>query len=158
MPQVTGTVQKISSIERQTKYGPKLAWSLQVDGEWFGNGFNKPQEINEGDQVNLEYVMNGVYKNVSHITKVAGGSGAPAPSGGTSAPNKGSDVQQAIIRQNSLAHATAVVLHGAKATAKHGEMITDIIVAARCFEQYSNGTLDAMEEQETADAILAGQS
>ena len=156
MPQVSGVVQALSTKDVNTKYGIKPTFSVNVDGVWYSNGFKKPVEIEKGDTVNIEH-DGGKYKNIVSMSKTAAGAGgasaSPASSGGGRSGG-GTDVQRAIIRQNALAHATAVVMGTLSAKPKRADVIKDVITTARCFESYSNGSIDAVEEAAAADSIL----
>jgi hypothetical protein len=151
MPQVNGTVTATSTKKVNTKYGEKDTFSICVDGVWYSNGFTQPT-VDKGDTVTLEH-DGGKYKNIISVSKTAGG-GAAAPSGGGTSRG-GTDVQRAIIRQNALAHATSVVLATKPAKQDRADVIKDVITAARCFEAYSNGSIDQMEESAAADAIMS---
>lgn len=94
----TGQVEEVKDNKR-----------FKVDGNWYGS-FNAISGIVIGDFVTINWAPDktGQYKNIKGISKVdapAGGGGAPAPSGGTTG---GRDL--VIVRQNALAHATALVV------------------------------------------------
>lgn len=82
---------------------------FKVGGQWYGS-FNPIGGIVVGDYVSLNWVPDktGQYKNIKGMykTDAPAGSSAPAPSGGGTT----GDVGLAIIRQNALAHATALVV------------------------------------------------
>ena len=96
MAVVTGVVQAVKDGKR-----------VQINGDWYGS-FNPIGNVNAGDNVtfNWEPDKTGKYRNIkSAVTVVAGG----APStGSASAPSGGRELT--IMRQNALAHATALVV------------------------------------------------
>lgn len=151
-----GTVTSKSSRKVNTKFGEKDTYSVQIDGQWYGNGFKPLPEINDGDTVEFEFSMNGAYKNISHITKVAGGASTPASGGRSSggAVGKPNDVQQAIMRQNALAHATSVVVATKAAKETDDAMAKRILKLAPVFVAYADGSVDTALEAEATDAIL----
>lgn len=54
---VTGIVQKITKNK---------AYSVLVEEDWYGAGFNKP-EFSEGYEIEFDVVMNGKYKNMANV-------------------------------------------------------------------------------------------
>lgn len=71
--QVTGQVQKIGT--RPTNNGG-LATNIQVNGEWYGCGFNGIGNVNEGDTITFVAKQNGNYKNCDARTiQVVNGNG-----------------------------------------------------------------------------------
>ena len=96
MAVITGVVQAVKDGKR-----------VQVNGDWYGS-FNPIGDVKAGDNVtfNWEPDKTGKYRNIkSAVTVVAGG----APStGSASAPSGGRELT--IMRQNALAHATALVV------------------------------------------------
>lgn len=96
---VTGQVEEVKDNKR-----------FKVDGNWYGS-YNAINGIVIGDFVTINWSPDktGQYKNIKGISKVdapAGGGSAPAPSGGGT--TGGRDL--VIVRQNALAHATALVV------------------------------------------------
>jgi len=96
---VTGQVEESKDSKR-----------FKVDGQWYGS-FNAISGIVIGDFVTINWAPDktGQYKNIKGISKVdapAGGGSSPAPSGGGT--TGGRDL--VIVRQNALAHATALVV------------------------------------------------
>lgn len=165
MSQVTGTIEQKSQREVNTQHGPKQAYSIKVDGEWYSAGF-KPCPYEEGQQVNFTYKTNGKYKNIvgygsapEAVSTSSGDATAPTPSSGYArAPAKQFPLQadhpdRVIVRQNSLAHATALF------TASIGmeeSMDTDtaadaIINLAYKFEEYSTGDRETAKAKELID-------
>ena len=55
--QVKGNLERINSIMRKTKFGEKPAYSVQVNGEWYGNGFQRPG-AREGSVVQFTAAQN----------------------------------------------------------------------------------------------------
>lgn len=140
---VTGNV-KASS---QTKFG----YGILVNDKWYNSKYEI--KASKGDEV--EFDDGG--KNYIKGLKVVGSSPvAAAPSvkasGGFSRgtfPIPAKDGQRSIIRQNSVTN--AVNLYTAiMATAKFdvGNAVSDVLLMAREFEQYSSGDLDAEIEAE----------
>jgi hypothetical protein len=82
---------------------------FQINGDWYGS-FNAVPGVNVGDTVTLnwDYDKSGKYRNIKGGVNVV--SGAPAggntPSGGGSSGGR----ELTIMRQNALAHATALVV------------------------------------------------
>jgi len=72
-----GYVQKISTKQGMGKNGPYTMYNVQIEGEWYGCGFNKPA-ANEGDFVEFDVEQKGQYKNAKNVKSVAG-QPAPAP-------------------------------------------------------------------------------
>jgi len=154
MPEVNGRVKAISIKDRNTRNGVAKVYSLCVDDVWYNNGFTALNEIEKGSEVRIEFHADSYGNKIDSIVRTGGATSAP----GTAAPAKGgrgTDVQQAIIRQNALAHATQVVLATLPVKPKREDVIKDVIKTARCFEQFSDGTIDAIEDKETADSILS---
>lgn len=57
MEKITGKVQAVS--DKEGKYG------INIEGTWV-NGFGKPP-ANKGDEVEVEFEINGIYKNLKSI-------------------------------------------------------------------------------------------
>ena len=96
MAVITGVVQAVKDGKR-----------VQVNGDWYGS-FNPIGNVNTGDNVtfNWEPDKSGKYRNIKGTVNVVAGS---APStGSSSAPSGGRELS--IMRQNALAHATALVV------------------------------------------------
>lgn len=126
---VTGVVGKIFEKNINTARGPSKVFSLNIDGIWYNCGFDRP-ECADGDTVAVEYVRDRYGNKVQSITVTGDGTSEDESEGGL-------DRSISIIRQNSLAHATAVVLASKpKAT---DDVPAKIIEVARKFEAYSAG-------------------
>jgi len=63
---MSGIVEDISS--KPTR-GKNDLWSIKVDGDWFGHGFDEP-EFDVGAEVEFEISMNGDFENVDVDTLV----------------------------------------------------------------------------------------
>lgn len=103
MSQITGTLNRIMNRGK--------AWNIQVDSEWYGYGFEKPN-ANEGDQVSFSVTMNGQYKNVtkgSLQVSSAAPAQAPAPSGNSGGGNSYAARDTSIQYQSSRKDALAVL-------------------------------------------------
>lgn len=98
MPVVTGVVIAMKDGKR-----------LQINGEWYGS-FNPVGGVNVGDNVTLnwEFDKTGKYKNIKGAVNVVAGAPNPVPSSGGVVATGGRDL--IIVRQNALAHATALVV------------------------------------------------
>lgn len=166
MSQVTGIIEQKSQREANTKFGPKQSYSIKINGEWYSAGF-KPCPYEEGQTVCVDYTMNGAYKNISGYGAAPAGAAptptssgaAPAASGGYArAPAKEFPLQadhpdRVIVRQNSLAHATA--LYTSQPLAEGEVLALDeaaeaIIKLAYKFEAYSTGE----RETEAAKGLM----
>ena len=151
-----GTVTNKSSRKVNTKFGEKDTYSVNIDGQWYGNGFKPLPEINEGDQVDFDFTTNGQYKNLKYITKT-GGSSAPSQGGNAAPSPKQNDIQKAIIRQNALAHATNVAIATKTAKESDESLVKRIIRLAPVFVSYADGTIEEAVEANATDAILGNQ-
>lgn len=98
MAVVTGVVQAVKDGKR-----------LQVNGDWYGS-FNPVGNVNAGDNVtfNWEPDKTGKYRNIKGAVNVVAGASNPVSSGGGVVATGGRDL--IIVRQNALAHATALVV------------------------------------------------
>jgi len=96
MAVITGVVQAVKDGKR-----------IQVNGDWYGS-FNPIGDVNAGDNVtfNWEPDKTGKYRNIKGAVNVVAG-GAPS-TGSAIAPSGGRELT--IMRQNALAHATALVV------------------------------------------------
>lgn len=83
MSQIKGTVERINSITRQTRFGDKPAYSVQVNGKWYGHGFQRPA-AREGSVVQFTANQNerGYWDIEGEIEVLK--AEQPAPSGGGS--------------------------------------------------------------------------
>jgi hypothetical protein len=120
---ITGVVQDVKENKR-----------LKIDGEWYGAFSAFPFPVNAGDTVSFEWAWSkdNKYRNIKGaVTKVA--SGAPPASSGGSTGSSNRDLT--IIRQNSLAHATAlVVASGVSDVYNAKDLVIDL---AQSFAAYS---------------------
>ena len=119
---VTGQVEEVKDSKR-----------FKVDGQWYGS-FNAISGIVIGDFVTINWAPDktGQYKNIKGISKVdapAGGGSAPAPSVG------GGSKDAMIIRQNALAHATALVVATGVADVWNAQSL--VLKLAEGFAKYS---------------------
>ena len=95
---ITGVVQAVKDGKR-----------LQVNGDWYGS-FNPVGNVNAGDNVTFNWEMDktGKYRNIKGAVNVVAGPSNPVSSGGGVVASGGRDI--IIVRQNALAHATALVV------------------------------------------------
>ena len=153
MSQVTGIIEQKSQREVNTKFGPKQSYSIKVNGEWYSAGF-KPCPYEEGQTICADYTTNGAYKNISGYGAAPAGA-APTPSGAAPAaaggygrapakefPLQADHPDRVIVRQNSLAHATALYTSQPLAEGETLVLVNaaeEIIQLAYMFEAYSTG-------------------
>lgn len=142
---VSGTVEDI--VAREVNGYDTPAYDIILNGKKYGHGFSKPS-FAVGDEVSFEVDVkkNGKYTNYNiRRETVRAGVQAAARSADTG-EGSGYDRNRSIVRQNSLAHATALVTSmGAK---DFNKAITAIITAAKRFEAYS-----MLEEQPFDDTL-----
>ena len=80
--QVKGTLDRINSIMRKTKFGDKPAYSVQVDGDWYGHGFQRPS-AREGSVVQFTANQNSRgYWDIEGEIEVLKAEQPAAPGGG----------------------------------------------------------------------------
>lgn len=107
---VSGTVEDIIVREVEGKYGLTNAYDVVVDGKKYGHGFKEPA-FHKGDAVSFEVdvVKRGKYTNynIRYETVRQGPAEAARAAQGE---DSGYDRNRSIVRQNSLAHATALVV------------------------------------------------
>jgi hypothetical protein len=98
MAVITGVVQAVKDGKR-----------LQINGDWYGS-FNPVGNVNAGDNVTFNWEMDktGKYRNIKGAVNVVAGAPNPVSSGGGVVATGGRDL--IIVRQNALAHATALVV------------------------------------------------
>jgi hypothetical protein len=165
----TGTVSNVASRQVNTKFGPKPAYDIFIDGTKYSAGFKKPV-VAIGDAVEFEFKTSQYGNEIVNITKTGAGSLPPAASnaalpsparpsfqaGGKGVfPIPALDGQRAIVRQNALTNARELVagLVIASTEVKPGDAWTDrqrqldtlsdeIIRIARKFEAYACGDVD----------------
>lgn len=171
MSTAQGVVESVSSKVRNTKFGPKPAYSALIEGQWYSCGFTKPR-FSEGDDVSFSYTEGQYGLEMDVKTAVKTKTAATPPSGATPtaaapaakpAPYSGGskgvfpipplDGQRAIVRQNSITNAVA---HLREQLASDSALTLDdqaalIIQLARKFEAYSCGDLDAIMAKELVE-------
>jgi len=125
-----GVVDRLFTKSVNTARGPSEVYSLQIEGAWYNCGFKKPA-CAEGNTVKVEYQVDTYGNKVSSVSVTSAGGGA------SSSASSGLDRSISIIRQNSLGHATAVVL--ASKLKASDDVPPLIIETARRFEAYSAG-------------------
>ena len=148
----TGVVEAVSTKQVNTRFGEKTAYSVKIEGQWYGNGFKSPG-VDKGQTVQFDYKMQGNYKNITSIVPTGG---APAPSGGTTSSSswpipKDSARDRSIIRQNCVGNAIKLL---ELSKAKDVDSAT-VISTARDLEAYCTGDLDGAESS-AFDDIVAG--
>lgn len=169
---LNGTVQALGQRNFTSKAGKNLTvHSVQVDGTWIEVGFKQPYNVGSIITADVEYA----YKRYQITPNPAnpalpqvpgsGGAAAGAPAAVSSAPSTTSQAssgpssfpipmtagrETAIIRQNALTNAVAVVnaLSGETdfSMSEGGELkarIDSIIATAYKFAAFSSGNLDA---------------
>lgn len=179
-----GIVTRVSSKDRNTRFGVKKVHSFQIGADWFNCNFKNPN-VNVGDSIAFDYEEGDYGKDVDvgSITKSAASSvgmagsapspvGTPmalrpvAPAGGKGVfPIPALDGQRAIVRQNALTNARELVCEFAKVMAAirkdvafvdNPEREADRIIAvARKFEAYSCGDLDMKEVEAEMEPPVA---
>lgn len=158
MPSISGTVEAISSKERNTKNGLKKVYSIKLGTDWFNTGFKDPK-VSKGDQVTFDYSV-GTYGNDLDVkTLKTLGKAAEAPVSvpkGLGGP-KGSfpigplDGQRSIVRQNALTNARelyALYLPNVAMDEPRCDLekaANAIIKTAKIFEAYTTGDMDMAE-------------
>lgn len=131
----------VSGVVQEVKDGKRV----KIQGEWYGS-FNPIGDVNAGDSVTFDWAPDktGKYKNIKGAVNVVsrGGSGGVAQSGGASTSG-GRDL--IIVRQNALAHATAlVVAAGVDDAWKAQDLVLRLAVD---FARYSaTGEFDAVDD------------
>ncbi len=121
-----------------------------------------------GDYVEFNWVANGEYKNTKG--KVVKGT-APADAKvtatfkptGTSTPSKTFPVDafhpdRSIIRQNSLTHASHVLIARGHIATSCAQYASDVISVARIFESYSAGDMDSEMVAEEVRKMIAEET
>lgn len=149
-------IENITTKEVNTKFGPKPAYSVYVNGERFNYGFKKPN-FGISDEVDFQFTESTYGKtidlaSVRMITKGTAPATAPtpeakrAPSGGGYAakvfPIPPLHGDRAIVRQNSVTNASKIVADF-KGKYESIEAYTEAVIAtARMLEAYSCGDID----------------
>lgn len=167
---------KISGVVESKRRDGK---AIQVEGKWFSIFMGDALDsVNKGDYVEFMYTEKAnpaggdSYKNIKgSVTKKTPPastpmSAFPAASAAGSAramyakefPVPPLHPDRSIIRQNSLAHATKVIIDGCYNPGGLGaemDCAEKIIAVARIFEAYSTGELDASIADEEVKKMLA---
>lgn len=157
-------VESITDKSVNTKFGPKLAYAIQANGERFSVGFNKPK-FNVGDTIDFKYEEGSYGKQVDpktiRVLSKGSGTSAAAPTGNVDTPAAGvapartydppqkvfpiplMHGDRSIIRQNALTNAReAVATLGIQDMPTDAEYASRIIAMARLFEEYSAGDIE----------------
>ena len=160
-------VESITNKTVTTKFGPKPAYSIKANGEWFSVGFNKPK-FNVGDTVDFMYEEGAYGKQVDGktIRVLSKGTGTPPPATAAEAPSAPARSygppqkvfpvplmhgDRSIIRQNALTNAREAFADlvrfnrdaGAKpAILEADEYAACVLAMARMFEEYSAGDIE----------------
>lgn len=145
---IQGTITAVSKKEVNTKRGPAMTYSFCLDGDtWCSNGFTA-LKVGKGDEVKVT-LKGDRYNTVVSIDPVSVGS-----STGGNTVRKPDNVQQAIIRQNALSHATAIVLASKEAKETRNDLVKEVIRLAKAFEAYADGRLAQVEDQVVSDEAV----
>lgn len=110
---------------------------FKIDGAWYSS-YNAPAfQVNVGDTISFDWVQKGDYRNIKGSVSKSAFGAAPAPSSGVgSASGSATQRDLTIIRQNALAHATAlVVASGVKGDLYDAQDL--VIDLAKKFAEYS---------------------
>ena len=167
-------VEQISNKTVTTKFGPKPAYSIKCDGNWYSYGFKKPA-FAEGAEVEFTFTENTYGKNVdlASLRVISSGSGkasmappsassegaAPTPAGRSYGPPAkvfpipALHGDRAIVRQNSLTNAVNLLKEDKEMAKSSPEARAEAIISiARMFEAYSCGDLDVAMAKEMVAA------
>ena len=170
------TIQAITSKVVTTKYGPKPAYTVQANDEFFGYGFKKPT-FNVGDVVDFKFTDSSYGKNVdlTSLRVISKGDGTTLPAPVVEAPVASSSRpygpspkpfpipplhgDRAIIRQNALTNARELLCNVTRNDTSCtrfefltlGDAASEVIRIARMFEAYSAGDLDLAEAMKTVE-------
>lgn len=164
MTMMQGMVEQVSQKDVSTKFGVKPTFSLKVDGSWVKCGFKNPK-ANVGDEVQFDGESGAYGMEAKNVVVTAKGAGvppvvagsvavkAPAYSGGYKDkvfPVPPLHGDRSIIRQNSLARATEIIIaaYGGKSFTFDDGLLDLAIKTARKFEAYSAGDLDLAEAKQ----------
>lgn len=130
MSTVSGTVQRVTS--KAVGARGSLAYSLNVDGDWYGHGFEKPS-CNDGDSVTFDFQQKGAYKNIvpgslKVVANQAPQAQAPAGKGGYS--NTQLAIQYQASRNSALQLIELALQHDAlPLPTKKGDRLSAIAAA-----------------------------
>lgn len=119
----------VNGVVEQVKDGKRF----KVNGEWYGS-FNVQVGIVAGDTVTINWAPDktGQYKNIKSIAKAEGAAPTAQAAGGNASAG-GRDA--VIVRQNALAHATALVIASGVSDVWNEQRL--IIALAEGFARYS---------------------
>lgn len=155
----TGTVSNVSSRQVNTKFGPKPAYDIFIDGTKYSAGFKKPV-VAIGDAVEFEFKTSQYGNEIVSIVKTGAGVPTPATPAARPAPSFGGkgvfpipllDGQRAIVRQNALTNARELVIGLIGATKEDSwaqrktqfdTLADEVVRIARKFEAYACGDID----------------
>ena len=141
MALVTGVV----GWSGKNKFG-KFSLKLEDNDTWYNSQYEI--KASKGDTVEFD----DAGKKYVNKLRVIGGGSAPSSSGAGSTASAGgtSNRDRSIIRQNSLAHATALMRSSITAEDPRtwDNVADDVIELARKFEAYSSGDLDKLDKEE----------
>jgi len=125
-----GIVEGVYQNERNTKFGVKTAYSVKINGEYYGNAFTDPGVV-QGDTVEFAYTMNGKFKNLSSIRKVHVSSPPPMTGSTTSSDDR----QTLIVRQSSITRSIELLnLEGTNL--KGPDLLKEVLLTAEVFTDY----------------------
>jgi hypothetical protein len=107
---------------------------FKIDGNWYSSYNPAPFPVSVGDTISFDWVQKGEYRNIKgSVSKSASGAAPVAASGGGGGATSR---DLTIIRQNALAHATALVV----ASGVTGDLYDaqDLVIdLAKKFAEYS---------------------
>lgn len=139
------TVQDTGVKQVTVKGKPKNTYSFKADGQWYRTNF-KDHELGVGDVVSFGFTEDKWGKNVEADDITRTGKAAPAAA---NAPQAGGNSREtAIIRQNALSHATALITKAYTIEQLAGDIdltLANVVRAARFYESYVTGELDEIE-------------
>lgn len=161
-------IDRITSKDVNTKFGPKKSYSIQAGGKWVSYGLKKPA-FNEGDDVEFSVVTNAAgYEgvDVATVRVISKGAGTPTPAAAAAAvapikPAYGPPAKvfpipplhgdRAIVRQNSLTNAVNLLKDKIELDEDVVKTAEFIVSIARVFEAYSCGDMDMMDAAKAAE-------
>lgn len=86
-----GYLNKIATKQGMGKRGPYTMYNVEIDGTWYGHGFDKPN-ASEGTYVEFDVVQKGQYKNAENIRAAVSKPSNAASPAQTSIPVNSRDV------------------------------------------------------------------
>lgn len=108
-----GYVQKISQKSGHGAKGPYTLFSMNVDGEWYGTGFNAPA-CKEGDYVSFDVVQKGKFKNAENVSVASQQSAVgSAPSGNIPVNKKDVSIHYQSCRKDAIQTLGVLLQHEA---------------------------------------------